>query len=81
MVFFANISKMHNAGKKSILVYIYPTHEKLKTHFGFSLAQFIKKLQAKDAKKGHLQNHNHNAFCIKKHKIVIFATHIPCWTK
>ena len=37
---------MHYAGKNLHIVYIHPTHEKLKTHFGFSLAQFIKKLQA-----------------------------------
>ena len=42
---------MHYAGKNSILGYIHPTHEKLKTHFGFSLAQFIKDLQAKAGKR------------------------------
>ena len=45
-IFFANISKMHYAGKNLHIAYIHPTHEKLKTHFGFNLAQFIKKLQA-----------------------------------
>ena len=45
-MFFAYISKMHYAGKNFNIVYIHPTREKLKTHLGFSLAQFIKKLQA-----------------------------------
>ena len=45
-MFFAIISKMHYAGKNFHIAYIHPTHEKLKTHFGFSLAQFINKLQA-----------------------------------
>ena len=34
---------MHYAGKNLHIVYIHPTHEKLKTHFGFSLTQFILK--------------------------------------
>ena len=42
---------MHYAGKNFHIAYIHPTHEKLKTHFGFSLAQFIKKLQAQNAKR------------------------------
>ena len=42
---------MHYAGENFILIYILPTHEKLKTHFGFSQAKCIKKVQAKVAKK------------------------------
>ena len=37
---------MHYAGNNVNIVYIHLAREKLKTHFGFCLAQFMKKLQA-----------------------------------